>query len=227
MSEKCPTEPLILIIDGLDAGSPVRNALAARGEREGGGVYRIVSGNRSGSRLYPGLADDAISDWIEATAVPKSLLDRLRYLLDNEAREVLLADVVHKLLKSDLTRLNSAIGTVAGVLERDDRGLKRSLESYTGCLLRSMPGDTPHPGYLDLLTMAEESMTYLRHEDVPEPLDTIKSGAQQMELPGDADGRFNLLTRGIGEFLVSPGINNAAHIGSIAVAWAAALSANI
>nr|DAN89293.1 MAG TPA: hypothetical protein [Caudoviricetes sp.] len=227
MSEKWPTEPLILIIDGLSSGQPVSNTAALLDGNPEEDVYTLISGDSAGEYLYPDLPGDVISDWVEARVVPEPLLDRLQFLLDNGAAEGVLADAVGKLLKSDPTLMLNSIASVVAVLGRDDRGGKINPENYTGQLLRSMPSNTSYPGYVNLLCMANDALEYIRYMGNPDPLKTLKEEAEAVKLPVESGERFARLTLEIGTFLTDPCAGNASKIGSTAIAWAAALTANI
>ena len=115
----------------------------------------------------------------------------------------------------------SALDTVVKYARRDDQGSKVDVDGYVARLLRSMPSDTVRPEYLDLLRIAKESAQHLRWCGFLDPWAEVADEARALTLPKTEDGRFTLLVKRIGAFLVHRDDDTATDIGAAALAWAA------
>lgn len=213
-----PTAPLIKVVRGREYDEPVHDGLAAR---TGDDEYLLATGPRAGHSILRKASSDDIDEWEEMTAVPTAALKRLQDAFRGidviESLEPPLLEVLSH-LPSDKP---SPIDTVVKYAKRDDCGSKVDTDRYVARLLRSMPSDTVHPEYLDLLRIAEDAVQHLRWCGFLDPWAEIADEAGALTLPKTEDGRFTLLVKRIGAFLVHRGDDTATDIGAAALAWAA------
>lgn len=214
-----PTEPFIRITRGSDG---IRGDLAGEyAVRDRDGDYCIL-----GRGALVAGTSDRIYEWEEVTAVPTAALKHLQDMFRGVELSVNRLDALEKVLSYLPPDKPGAIDTAVKYAKRDDRGLGVDVDCYVARLLRSMPGDAKHPEYLDLLRIAKEAAQHLRWRGVPEPWDEITDEAKYLELPEARDGRFTLLVKQIGAFLVDRGQDTAASIGAVALSWAAEILQN-
>lgn len=222
-----PDKPLIRIKKGRESHLEVRDAVAAAtGIDCLEGDYYMLSGPRAGHTIIHACTSDFIDEWEEVAAVPISALKRLQGafrgvaggsagLLERGLAAVL---EVTSHLPADKP---SSLDTVVNYAKRNDRGSKVDVDGYVARLLRSMPSDTVHPEYLDLLRIAKESAQHLRWCGFLDPWAEIADEAGTLTLPETEDGRFTLLVKRIGAFLIHRDDDTATDIGAAALAWAA------
>lgn len=215
-----PTATLIRIIRGEEGAYPIRNTLATR---DG---YIVASGSRAGNSISRDYETDSIDEWEEVTAVPTAALEEFKeawkgfgmYDADGSQR---VADAITSILSHLPADKPSPIDTVVKYAKRDDHGSKVDVDRYVARLLRSMPSDTVCPEYLDLLRIAEDAVQHLRWCGFRDPWAEIADEAGALTLPKTEDGRFTLLVKRIGAFLVHRDDDTATDIGAAALAWAA------
>lgn len=213
-----PDKPLIRIVRGREYDEPVSDVLAAR---SGDDEYLLATGPRAGNSILHKASSDDIDEWEEVTAVPTAALKRLQ----GAFRGVDVIDSLEPPLLEVLSCLPadkpSPLDTVVKYAKRDDRGSKVDVDRYVARLLRSMPSDAEHPEYLDLLRIAVEAAHHLRWCGFLDPWAEIADEAKNLKLPKTEDGRFTLLVKRIGAFLVHRDDDTATDIGAHALAWAA------
>ena len=213
-----PNKPLIRVVRGREYDEPVRDALATR---TGDDEYLLATGPRAGNSILRKASSDDIDEWEEATVVPTAALKRLQDAFRGidviESLEPPLLEVL-SYLPDDKP---SPIDTVVKYAKRDDCVSKIDADCYVGRLLRSMPSDTMRPEYLDLLRIVEDAAQHLRWCGFLDPWAELADEAGALTLPKTEDGRFALLVKQIGAFLVHRGDGTAAAIGAVALAWAA------
>ena len=214
----CPTAPLIRVIRRTVDGDEITDELAAQWDNS---RYSVFSPKHQYGTIAPGYYGDSIDEWEEVTAVPTATLKRLQQAFRG-------VDVIES-LESPLLEVLSclpadkpdAIDTVVKYAKRDDRGSKVDVDRYVARLLRSMPSDTTYPEYLDLLRIAKEAAQHLRWCEFLDPWAEIADEAKTLTLPETEDGRFKLLVKRIGAFLIHRDDDTATDIGALALAWAA------
>jgi hypothetical protein len=220
-----PDKPLIRIIRGTEYEEPIDGSLAVR--EDPGGKYLLVSGPRAKNTVDPVCTrTDSIDEWEEVTAVPTAHLKAFKeawkgfgmYDPDDSQR---VTDAITTILSRLPADKPSPLDTVVKYAKRDDRGSKVDVDRYVARLLRSMPSDTEHPEYLDLLRIAKEAVQHLRWCGLLDPWAEIADEARELKLPKTEDGRFTLLVKRIGVFLVHRDDDTATDIGAHALAWAA------
>lgn len=212
-----PTAPLIRIIRGEEDAFPIHNTLAARD----GDWYIIANGSRAGNSISRDYATDHIFEWEEVTPVPTAALKHLQQALRGIDMATSLVEIVQEVLSHLPANKPSPLDTVVKYAKRDDQGSKVDVDRYVARLLRSMPSDTEHPEYLDLLRIATESAQHLRWCGFLDPWAEVAAEARALTLPKTEDGRFTLLVKRIGAFLVHRDDDTATDIGAHALAWAA------
>lgn len=213
-----PTASIIRIIRGTVDGDEITDEIAARW---GNGRYTVLSPEYQYRTIAPGYHGDSIIEWEEVTTVPTAALKRLQQAFRGidviESLEPPLLEVL-SYLPADKPNL---IDTVVKYAKRDDRGSKADVYRYVARLLRSMPSDTAYPEYLDLLRIAKDAAQHLRWCEFLDPWAEIADEAKTLTLPKTEDGRFTLLVKRIGVFLVHRDDDTATDIGAVALAWAA------
>nr|DAF97211.1 MAG TPA: hypothetical protein [Siphoviridae sp. ctksc2] len=213
-----PDKPLIRVLDGEVNEDGVADELAYH---VGDEAYALISEEHMDQTIVRKAYGDMIVKWEEVTAVPTAALKRLQ----DAFRGVDVIDSLEPPLLEVLSCLPadkpSPLDTVVKYAKRDDQGSKVDVDRYVARLLRSMPSDAEHPEYLDLLRIAVEAARHLRWCGFLDPWAEIADEAKNLKLPKTEDGRFTLLVKRIGAFLVHRDDDTATDIGAHALAWAA------
>ena len=217
-----PTAPLIRVLDGEVNEDGVADELAYR---VGDGRYALISEEHMYQTIVRNAYGDMIVKWEEVTAVPTAALEELKKAWRGDGEYTpkglkTLGDAMDPVLSCLPADKPSALATVVKYAKRDDLGAKVDVDRYVARLLRSMPRDAAHPEYLDLLGIAKDAAQHLRWCEFTDPWAEIIDEAKTLTLPETEDGRFTLLVKRFGGFLVHRDDDTATDIGALALAWA-------
>lgn len=217
MNNNWPDKLLIRIVRGYAFGG--RHICNEYALRTADGDY-LIDGERLESPTGVD-SGDRIDEWEEVTAVPTAALKHLQDAFRGVDMVSSLVAAVQDVTSHLPADKPSALDTVVKYARRDDQGSKVDVDGYVARLLRSMPSDTVRPEYLDLLRIAKESAQHLRWCGFLDPWAEVADEARALTLPKTEDGRFTLLVKRIGAFLVHRDDDTATDIGAAALAWAA------